>query len=85
MKPFIGITSLFCLTANMIFWSSLLLLVGFVRLVIPSKGWKKLWTSVTIFIGETCIAFNNGWIKILHRPSIKIGGMDNLKKDQALN
>jgi len=64
----------------MIFWSVLLFLVGLVRLIIPSKSWKTLWTSVTILVGETCISFNNAWIKILLRPSISITGMENLKK-----
>ena len=65
----------------MIFWSSLLFITGLLRLVVPSKNWKKLWTSVTIFIGETCISFNNAWIKILLRPSISIIGMENLEKE----
>ena len=65
----------------MIFWSSLLFLVALLRLIIPSRGWKKLWTSATILLGEACIACNNSWIKILHQPSIAITGMENLKKD----
>jgi len=65
----------------MIFWSSLLFLVALLRLIIPSRGWKKLLTSATILLGEACIACNNSWIKILHRPSITITGMENLKKD----
>ena len=81
MKPLIGIASLFCLLVNMIFWSSLLFLFALLRLIIPSRGWKKLWTSATILIGEACIACNSSWIKILHRPSIIITGMENLKKD----
>jgi len=81
MKPLIGIASLFCLLVNMIFWSSLLFLFSLLRLIIPSRGWKKLWTSATILIGEACIACNSSWIKILHRPSIIITGMENLKKD----
>ena len=80
MKTLIGVASFFCLTVNMIFWSSLLFITGLLRLVVPSKNWKKLWTSVTIFIGETCISCNNIWIKILLRPSISIIGMKNLKK-----
>jgi len=81
MKPLIGVASFFCLTINMIFWSSLLFLTGIIRLVVPTNNWKKLWTSVTIFIGETCISFNNAWIKVLLRPSISIIGMENLKKE----
>ena len=65
----------------MICWSSLLFLFALLRLIIPSRGWKKLWTSATVLIGEACIACNSSWIKILHRPSIIITGMDNLKKD----
>jgi len=80
MNPLIGVASFLCLTLNMIFWSSLLFLVSLVRLIIPSKNWKKLWTSVTIFVGETCISFNNAWIKILLRPSISITGMENLER-----
>ena len=81
MKPLIGVASFFCLAINMIFWSSLLLLTGIIRLAVPSNNWKRLWTSVTIFIGETCISFNNAWIKVLLRPSISIIGMENLKKE----
>ena len=80
MNPLIGVASFFCLALNMIFWSSLLFLIGLIRLAVPSKNWKKLWTSVTILVGETCISFNNAWIKILLRPSISITGMENLKK-----
>jgi len=81
MKPLIGVASFFCLAINMIFWSSLLLLTGIIRLAVPSNNWKRLWTSVTIFIGETCISFNNAWIKVLLRPTISIIGMENLKKE----
>ncbi len=81
MNPLIGVASFFSLALNMIFWSSLLFLAGLVRLLVPFKGWRKFWNSVTIFIGESCISFNNAWIKVLLRPSISINGIEHLEKD----
>ena len=65
----------------MVFWSSLLFLAGIVRLIVPFKEWRNFWTSVTIVVGEACISCNNAWITVLHRPSIEISGMEDVKKN----
>ena len=81
MKLFVAVASTLCVTINMSFWSSLLSLVGLIRLVIPLKNWKKYWTSVTILIGEACISCNSRWIDFLHHPSIEIMGMESIDKN----
>ena len=72
----IGIGSFFLLATNMIFWSTLLLVVSLVRFIFPLANWKKITTGILIHIGESCIYFNNLWINILHRPKITIEGFD---------
>ena len=81
MKLFVGIASTVCLLSNMVFWSSLLFLAGILRLIVPFKDWRNFWTSVTIVVGEACISCNNAWITVLHRPSIEISGMEDVKKN----
>ena len=81
MKLFVGIASTACLLSNMVFWSSLLFLAGILRLIVPFKDWRNFWTSVTIVVGEACISCNNAWITVLHRPSIEISGMEDVKKN----
>ena len=81
MKLFVGIASTVCLLLNMVFWSSLLFLAGILRLMVPLKDWRNFWTSVTILIGEACIFCNSAWITVLHRPSIEISGMEDVKKN----
>ena len=81
MKLFVGIASTVCLLLNMVFWSSLLFLAGILRLIVPFKDWRNFWTSVTIVVGEACISCNNAWITVLHRPSIEISGMEDVKKN----
>ena len=81
MKLFVGIASTVCLLSNMVFWSSLLFLAGILRLIVPFKDWRNFWTSVTIVVGEACISCNNVWITVLHRPSIEISGMEDVKKN----
>ena len=80
MNAVIGVASTVCLFVNMTFWSSLLLLVGIARITIPIEPWRKTCTAYTIFIGESCIALNYLWIKLLHRPTFEIQGLKNIDK-----
>ena len=80
MHIVIGIASTLCLLINMTFWSSLLFIVGIARIIIPIESWRKICTSYTVFIGETCIALNYLWIKLLHRPDFEIQGLKNVNK-----
>ena len=80
MHVVIGIASTLCLLINMTFWSSLLLIAGIARIIIPIESWRKICTSYTVFIGETCIALNYLWIKLLHRPDFEIQGLKNVNK-----
>lgn len=80
MHVVIGIASTLCLLINMTFWSSLLLIASIARIIIPIESWRKICTSYTVFIGETCIALNYLWIKLLHRPDFEIQGLKNVNK-----
>ena len=80
MNVVIGIASTVCLLVNMTFWSSLLLVVGIARIIIPIEPWRKICTTFTVFIGESCIALNYLWIKLLHRPIFKVQGLKNVDK-----
>ena len=64
----------------MTFWSSLLLVVGIARIIIPIEPWRKICTACTVFIGESCIALNYLWIKLLHRPIFEVQGLKNVDK-----
>ena len=80
MNVVIGIASTVCLLVNMTFWSSLLLLVGIARIIIPIKPWRNICTTYTVYIGESCIALNYLWIKLLHRPIFEVQGLKNVDK-----
>ena len=80
MNVVIGIASTVCLLVNMTFWSSLLLVVGIARIIIPIEPWRKICTACTVFIGESCIALNYLWIKLLHRPIFEVQGLKNVDK-----
>ena len=80
MRILIGITSFSLLAINMIFWCSLLLIIGIVRMAFPIEFWRQITTRFTILIGEACISCNNLWIKILHRPDWRAEGFNYLDK-----
>ncbi len=80
MSVVIGITSTVCLLMNMTFWSSLLFVIGIARIIIPIEPWRKICTTYTVSIGESCIALNFLWIKLLHRPSFEVQGLKNVDK-----
>ena len=81
MSVLIGMSALPLLVINMIFWCTLLLLVGIIRFLIPIKFWRQITTKITIFIGECCIYFNNSWINILHRPNWKVEGLEFVDRE----
>ena len=64
----------------MIFWCSLLLIIGIVRMAFPIEFWRQITTRFTILIGEACIFCNNLWIKILLRPDWRVEGFNYLNK-----
>ena len=76
MSVLIGMSALPLLVINMIFWCTLLLLVGIIRLLIPINFWRQITTKITILIGECCIYCNNSWINILHRPNWNVEGLE---------
>ena len=76
MFTLVGITSFICLAINMLFWCSILFIVGIFRLMLPLKFWKKITTKLTILIGESCIYCNNLWIRALHQPKWNVKGLE---------
>ena len=78
MNVVIGMASTVCLLVNMTFWSSLLLVVGIARIIIPIEPWRKICTAYTVSIGKSCISLNYLWIKLLHRPIFEVQGLKNV-------
>jgi 1-acyl-sn-glycerol-3-phosphate acyltransferase len=54
-----GLFSMILLSVNSIFWIPLLIIIAFIKLLIPIKFWRNFWGRISIFIGEAWISVNN--------------------------
>jgi 1-acyl-sn-glycerol-3-phosphate acyltransferase len=79
--PLKGILSFVLFSINTVFWVTVLLLVSFLRLIIPINFWRTFWSRVCIAIANTWIRGNNMIIALLMKVNWKV----NLPEDLSMN
>jgi len=77
-----GILSFLAVVLNTLFWCIFLLSVAVLKLLVPVEAWKKVCTKIIINVGECWIYCNGLWIKLLHRPELKVEGFESLDRSQ---
>ena len=74
----IGIITSLLLALNSFVWVPLLVLFALVKLIIPLPA-LRLWIDpILLFIAETWIACNSGWMALTQRTSWEVIGIDGL-------
>ncbi len=66
------------LVCNTLFWVPVLLLFAAVKLVLPFKRVRLLVDPVLLFIAETWITGNSGWMNLTQRTSWDVTGIEGL-------
>ena len=61
--------------------AAVILLVPF-KWIISQRGWRKFWTKLMISIGSLYILNNKGILKLVHRTSWNISGIEDLHLDR---
>lgn len=76
---FIGIISSSILVSNTLLLAVLMIPLGIVKFLIPSKNLRTSFTKMIIKIGEIWISINSFWVINLHKPNLEIIGEENLR------
>jgi 1-acyl-sn-glycerol-3-phosphate acyltransferase len=80
--PVRGALSLFLFALNTIFWTLPLLLLHFLKLVVPADGWRRSWSRLQNGIGTVWVSFNNMNLKVTNPARWDIQGVEGLAPDQ---
>lgn len=76
--PLVGLIASLLMVLNALFWVPILLLVSFVKLLIPIKAVRLLIDPILLHIAEAWIAGNSGWMRLTQRTSWDVQGIDGL-------
>ncbi|SFL89996.1 acyltransferase [Marinobacter zhejiangensis] len=79
--PLIGVINALLLGINTLFWCLLLLPWVLLKLVIPVRGARVFLSRVLIWISESWVACNTGWMKLTHNTDWQVTGADQLKRE----
>ena len=77
----IGIISCLVLFFNTFLLAFLMIPLGIIKFLIPSKKFRVSLTKFIIRIGEIWISINSIWVIGFHRPNIEISGLEEFDKD----
>lgn len=78
-KPVCGVLSLFLYFLNTVFWSILIFIFAFLKLLIPVKSWRKLCTGILYSMVNNWIGVNNYNQRIFSNIRWDVSGTDTLK------
>lgn len=76
--PLIGIIASILLAINALFWVPLLLVFAILKLLIPIPFIRKLIGPITLFIAESWVSCNSGWMALTQRCQWDVQGLDGL-------
>lgn len=78
--PLIGVIAAILLALNTVFWCLLLYIPAIFKLVVPHKGFRVLCTRAIIWISESWVACNTGWMKLTQSTQWQVEGAEQLKR-----
>lgn len=79
--PVIGVIASILLAINTVFWCLLLYIPALLKLVVPHTGFRVVCTRVIIWISESWVACNTGWMKLTQGTRWQVTGDDKLKRE----
>ncbi|HDZ38059.1 MAG TPA: acyltransferase [Marinobacter sp.] len=79
--PVIGVLNSLLLGINTLFWCLLLYIPALLKLIIPHKGFRVLCTRFIIWVSESWVACNTGWMKLTQSTKWQVTGAENLRRE----
>ena len=79
--PIIGIINALLLGINTVFWCLLLYVLLLVRLILPFKPVQVFISKVMIWVSESWVACNTGWMKLTQGTRWQVAGDEELKRE----
>jgi 1-acyl-sn-glycerol-3-phosphate acyltransferase len=79
--PIIGIINALLLGINTVFWCLLLYILLLVRLILPFKPVQVFISKVMIWVSESWVACNTGWMKLTQSTRWKVDGDEELRRE----
>jgi 1-acyl-sn-glycerol-3-phosphate acyltransferase len=80
--PLIGLIASTLMLLNILLWVPILLLVSFVKLLLPFKPVRLFVDPLLLRIAEAWIAGNSGWMRLTQRMDWQVTGVDALNPRQ---
>jgi len=77
----IGIINSILLGLNTVFWCVLLYIPAVFKLIVPHQGFRVLCTRLIIWISESWVACNTGWMKLTHGTKWTVQGDEKLERE----
>jgi len=80
--PLVGVIGSMLMLLNILLWVPILLLVSFVKLLLPFKAVRLVIDPLLLRIAEAWIAGNSGWMRLTQPMDWDISGIDGLSPRQ---
>ena len=77
-----GALTLLLISLNVIFWTLPLLLVHFIKLLLPASAWRAFWSTLQNRMGAAWISFNNLNLRLTNPVRWEVSGMEGLRTDR---
>lgn len=78
--PLRGVIAAVLLAINTVFWCLLLYIPALLKLIIPISGFRIVCTRGIIWISESWVACNTGWMKLTQATHWDVEGADQLRR-----
>lgn len=78
--PLVGLIAALLLALNTLFWCVLLYIPALLKLI-PIRPWQLFCTHVIIYIAETWVACNSGWMRLTQRTQWQVEGLEGLSHE----
>lgn len=79
--PIRGVIAAFLLALNTVFWCLLLYIPALLKLAVPHTGFRLWCTRLIIWVSESWVACNTGWMKLTQATRWHVKGDDQLKRE----
>jgi 1-acyl-sn-glycerol-3-phosphate acyltransferase len=78
--PLLGLIASLLLTLNVLFWVPILLLFALLKLLLPLRAVRLAIDPVLLFISESWIGWNSGWMALTQRTRWDVQGLEGLDR-----
>jgi 1-acyl-sn-glycerol-3-phosphate acyltransferase len=80
--PLLGLVATTLMLLNILLWVPVLLLVSFIKLLLPFRQVRLLIDPLLLRIAEAWIAGNSGWMRLTQQMDWSVTGIENLSPRQ---